>query len=47
MGSEMCIRDSFVLAGLNFGLFIRDYFVWPLFPTDGAVPELARPGLRY
>ena len=37
----------FVLAGLNFGLFIRDYFVWPLFPTDGAVPELARPGLRY
>ena len=37
----------FVLAGLNFGLFIRDYFVWPLFPTDGAVPELARPSLRY
>ena len=37
----------FVLAGLNFGFFIRDYFVWPLFPTDGAVPELARPSLRY
>lgn len=37
----------FVLAGINFGLFIRDYFVWPLFPTDGALPELARPSIRY
>ena len=37
----------FVLAGLNFGLFIRDFLVWPLLPSDDTQPELARPGIRY
>lgn len=37
----------FVLAGVNFGLFIRDFLVWPLFPDEGEEPELVTPMIRY
>ncbi|CCV00376.1 unnamed protein product [Malassezia sympodialis ATCC 42132] len=39
--------SCFVIAGLNFGFFIRDYLFWPLIPNEEKEPELAPAGFRY
>ena len=44
LGAYACVQ---LTVSVNFAVFIRDFLVWPLFPTEGRPQELAPWYFRY